>query len=201
MDLTQNLHISLGVGFTCNLISIALQILCLWPSSYLHMKRMNAHCLVDIFVLLSGIVSSIARGMSKLRRSTDGKGLNSVNMSNSSGYPGELSLTSNNSLDTGQIGDPGMDASQPHQPPLINTPHIRKRRLSGDAVPFSASKKLEQLHCHNVLLRCAAIKDEGFCAFVGRGWGKSCRMTLLVEYVFSTSRYLYMYRNIDGISL
>uniref|UniRef100_A0A2C9LE60 Rho-GAP domain-containing protein n=1 Tax=Biomphalaria glabrata TaxID=6526 RepID=A0A2C9LE60_BIOGL len=77
---------------------------------------------------LTGFVNSIANGLAKLRRSTDGKG---VNMSLNSTQRGELSHASSG------------NANQ-MQEMLTNTVTpcvMRKRRASGETVPFSASKK------------------------------------------------------------
>ncbi|XP_005095441.1 uncharacterized protein LOC101862256 isoform X2 [Aplysia californica] len=76
---------------------------------------------------LSGLVNSIAN---KFRRSTDGK---SINMSSASTFHGEMSLASNTSMDASRM----LEESSAN----LTTPHIRKRRASGDTVPFSATKK------------------------------------------------------------
>lgn len=76
-----------------------------------------------------GIVSSIASGIAKLRRSTDGR---NMNMSSNSTLLSERSMASNLSLAPEQQS---VDFS-------ATTPCVmRKRRASGDTVPFSASKK------------------------------------------------------------
>lgn len=78
--------------------------------------------------LCLGFVNSIANGLAKLRRSTDGKG---VNMSLNSTQRGELSHACSG------------NANQ-MQEMLTNTVTpcvMRKRRASGETVPFSASKK------------------------------------------------------------
>ncbi|KAK6997916.1 rho GTPase-activating protein 11A [Biomphalaria glabrata] len=81
---------------------------------------------------LTDLVSSIAHGLSKLRRSTDGKG---GNMSLNSSQKGEVSITS---------FQPSTATKQQTQeiPADAVTPCVmRKRRASGDTVPFSTSKK------------------------------------------------------------
>ncbi|GFO32300.1 rho GTPase-activating protein 11a [Plakobranchus ocellatus] len=78
---------------------------------------------------LTGIVSSIAQGIAKLRRSTDGK---SINMSSNSTFRGELSLSSDVST-LSQTQDISISDATPYI--------MRKRRASGDAVPFASSKK------------------------------------------------------------
>ncbi|KAI8788022.1 rho GTPase-activating protein 11A [Biomphalaria glabrata] len=81
---------------------------------------------------LTDLVSSIAHGLSKLRRSTDGKG---GNMSLNSTQKGEVSITS---------FQPSTATKQQTQeiPADAVTPCVmRKRRASGDTVPFSTSKK------------------------------------------------------------
>ncbi|CAL1536257.1 unnamed protein product, partial [Lymnaea stagnalis] len=77
---------------------------------------------------LTGLVSSIAQGFAKLRRSTDGK---NINVSANSSCRGEMSIASNSS------------ASQSEEMSLnpVTPCVMRKRRASGDNVPFSASKK------------------------------------------------------------
>ncbi|XP_046564919.1 rho GTPase-activating protein 11A-like [Haliotis rubra] len=75
---------------------------------------------------LQGIVSSIANGLAKLRRSTDGKnGNSSQNITTASN---ESAQSLSGSLE------------QPHYPtttPVV----IRKSKASGEVIPFSASKK------------------------------------------------------------
>lgn len=78
---------------------------------------------------LTGIVSSIAQGIAKLRRSTDGK---SVNMSSNSTFRGELSLASDYS-NLSQTQDYSVNETTPYI--------MRKRRNSGEAGPFTSSKK------------------------------------------------------------
>ncbi|RUS86534.1 hypothetical protein EGW08_005673 [Elysia chlorotica] len=79
---------------------------------------------------LTGIVSSIAQGIAKLRRSTDGK---SINMSSNSTFRGELSLASDSSQ---------LSQTQDYSSMSDATPYImRKRRASGDNGPFTSSKK------------------------------------------------------------
>ncbi|XP_046351286.2 uncharacterized protein LOC124131838 [Haliotis rufescens] len=75
---------------------------------------------------LQGIVSSIANGLAKLRRSTDGKnGNSSQNMTTASN---ESAQSLSGSLE---------HTHYPTTTPVV----IRKRKASGEVIPFSASKK------------------------------------------------------------
>ncbi|XP_076464464.1 uncharacterized protein LOC143296429 [Babylonia areolata] len=94
---------------------------------------------------LQGIVSSIGRGFAKLRRSTDGK--NTSATCSSEYQEGEaVQIPQSESL---SVTQPPLELSLPPQDQPIVTPVVmRKRRMSGESVPFSATKRkaiLEQL--------------------------------------------------------
>nr|KAG5692522.1 hypothetical protein BaRGS_018727 [Batillaria attramentaria] len=85
---------------------------------------------------LQGLVSSIGRSIAKLRRSTDGKNnLTSSSQMSLSNESGMASQSQSQSLSKTQ--ETSLPPSAPSATPVV----MRKRKASGEGVPFSATKK------------------------------------------------------------
>ncbi|KAL8622847.1 hypothetical protein ACOMHN_026968 [Nucella lapillus] len=95
---------------------------------------------------LQGIVSTIGRGLNKLRRSTDGKNT-SATTSGLDSQDSEMAQTSQS--ESLWVSQGPAELSLPPQDQVMATPVVmRKRRMSGDNMPFSATKRkaiLDQL--------------------------------------------------------
>nr|KAG5693919.1 hypothetical protein BaRGS_008188 [Batillaria attramentaria] len=89
---------------------------------------------------LQGLVSSIGRSIAKLRRSTDGKNnltsSSQMSLSNESGMASQSQCHSQ-SQSQSKTQETSLPPSAPSATPVV----MRKRKASGEGVPFSATKK------------------------------------------------------------
>jgi hypothetical protein len=90
---------------------------------------------------LAGLVSSIGRGLSKLRRNSEGKNTSATASSYSLASDSDATMATTQPITSKSMPAasyrPGDGDMLPATTPVV----MRKRRMSGETMPFSATKR------------------------------------------------------------